>query len=76
MPGFFAFSGQRLREARELRGLSPEQLALAIGKTANAIVRYETGHGQPSIITLAALGAALGIDPRELIVPGLEAVAR
>lgn len=58
--------------------MSREQLALEIGRTANAIVRYETGHGQPSIATLGALGAALGVDPRDLLVEDddLEVVAR
>jgi transcriptional regulator with XRE-family HTH domain len=78
VPGLFSFSGTKLREAREARHVSREQLALEIGRTANAIVRYETGHGQPSIATLGALGAALGVDPRALLVEDddLEAVAR
>jgi transcriptional regulator with XRE-family HTH domain len=74
LSGFF-FSGRKLRDVRVARGRSREQLAVEIGRTANAIVRYETGHGQPSIETLAALGAALGVDPRDLIVSEVEAVA-
>ena len=64
----FIFSGELLRKTREEQCVSREQLALDIGRTASAIVRYETGHGQPSIATLGALAAALDVDPRVLLV--------
>ena len=65
----FIFSAERLREAREVKGLSREQLALASGSSYSAITMYETGHRSPSRATLLRLAAALGLSPRDLVEP-------
>ncbi len=54
------FSGQRLREARTAAGLSPEQVAVSIGRSAYSVHEYERGRVRPSAATLGALAAILG----------------
>ena len=52
--------GRRLRELREGRGLTQEQLALAIGTSQPYIARIESGITEPRLDTLQRLAAALG----------------
>ncbi|WP_416978664.1 helix-turn-helix transcriptional regulator [Streptomyces sp. T028] len=54
------FSGQRLREARTAAGLSPEQLALNVGRSFHTISAYERGLAQPPICVAARLADAVG----------------
>jgi transcriptional regulator with XRE-family HTH domain len=65
----FIFSADRLRDARELKGLSREQLALASGSSYSALTMYENGYRKPPRATLLRLAAALGIPPRDLVEP-------
>jgi transcriptional regulator with XRE-family HTH domain len=78
MPGFFVFSGDKLRAARERAGQSREQLALAADLTASTITVYENGYRGPSRAALIRLAGALGVSPRELVDedPMFAAVAR
>jgi transcriptional regulator with XRE-family HTH domain len=78
MPGFFVFSGAKLRDARERAGQSREQLALAADLTASTISVYENGYRGPSRAALIRLAEALGVSPRQLVDddPTFEAVAR
>lgn len=56
------FDGQRLRMARELLGLSQEELATAAGVSASAVSQFETGSARPSPSTVASLARELGWD--------------
>ncbi len=53
--------GQRLREAREGRGLTLRALAAQIGLTASLLSQIETGQVNPSVDTLFALAEGLGV---------------
>jgi Zn-dependent peptidase ImmA (M78 family)/DNA-binding XRE family transcriptional regulator len=53
----------RLRQARELRGLTQTALARQVGVHPSAIAQIETGRIQPSPEVLAALGRATGCPP-------------
>src|SRR5919108_1320892 len=50
----------RLRQARELRGLTQTALARQVGVHPSAIAQLETGRIQPSPAVLEALGRATG----------------
>jgi len=54
--------GERLREARQRRGISLRALARDIGVSASLISQIETGKSQPSVSTLYAITSALGIS--------------
>jgi Zn-dependent peptidase ImmA (M78 family)/transcriptional regulator with XRE-family HTH domain len=53
------FERARLRVARELVGISQNQLATQVSLSAAAISQFESGAARPSPDTVAALGAAL-----------------
>jgi transcriptional regulator with XRE-family HTH domain len=58
---------QTLKQAREARGLTQEQLEAASLVTQGTISLIETGSVKnPSWSTVRALAAALDVDPREL----------
>lgn len=44
--------GKKLRELRELKGLSQEELGKVLNKTKNNISQYETGKREPDLETL------------------------
>ncbi len=52
----------RLREERERRGLTREQLAKLAGVSANAIAQWERSEREPSWSNVLALTKALGVD--------------
>jgi transcriptional regulator with XRE-family HTH domain/quercetin dioxygenase-like cupin family protein len=54
--------GERLREARQLRGMTVRGLARAIDVSASLISQIETGKSSPSVSTLYAITAALDIS--------------
>lgn len=54
------FDGDRLRQAREYRGLRKVEVARALDLTAGAISQYEASKTKPSSATLAALALHLG----------------
>jgi len=63
----YYFSGRKLREQRERRGFTREQLAVrADGLTAHAIESYETGKRIPYVHKLGRLCGALNITPNDL----------
>ncbi len=62
-----AFPPNRLRELREQRGKSQQQVAEAIGTTQNQISRLESGERELTIGWMNKLGAALSIDPAEIL---------
>jgi transcriptional regulator with XRE-family HTH domain len=54
------FSGPRLREARKSAGLSPEHLAISVGRSSYSIREYEMGRVIPSTTILIAIADTLG----------------
>jgi len=49
-----------VRSARQAAGLSQEQLARRLGTTQSVISRWERGHDEPRVSTLAAIARAIG----------------
>ena len=73
----------RLRQARELRGLTQTALARQVGVHPSAIAQLETGRIQPSPAVLDALGRATGVPAgvlhaaeRTPLAAGLPALSR
>ena len=59
--------GERLRAARDLRGMSVESLAVVSGVNQYTIERLEeNGHRRPERYTLERLATALGVHPKDL----------
>lgn len=52
--------GLRLRELREAAGLSRSDLAAQAGISADAVVKWELGHREPTLKNAGKLAAALG----------------
>lgn len=59
--------GQRLREARVAAGLSQSELEEISGIPKARLSRYENGHVEPSIQTLARLSRALNVSEASLL---------
>ena len=62
----------RLRELREARLLTQQELAERAGVGVATIIRIETGQVAPHFQTLRKLATALGVEAGELI-PDLQA---
>ena len=62
-----AFVGERLRQARERRGLSQAELARRIETGPNQITRYENGQAEPSTIQLKRLARYLEVTSDYLL---------
>lgn len=60
-PGTPGFLGERLREAREARGLSATSLADLIGVSRQAVSQYEHGRVTPHPETLKAISRVLNL---------------
>jgi transcriptional regulator with XRE-family HTH domain len=58
----YGFMGDRLRQARQARGLSLRGLADVLGVSPSLISQVETGRAKPSVNTLYALATELGIS--------------
>lgn len=59
--------GERLRAARAARRLSLRELAGRLGVSASLISQIETGRANPSVSTLYAIAAELGVSLDELL---------
>lgn len=59
--------GHRLREARLAAGLSQSELEELSGIPKARLSRYENGHVEPSIQTLARLARALNVSEASLL---------
>lgn len=59
--------GNRLREARVAAGLSQSELEELSGIPKARLSRYENGHVEPSIQTLARLARALNVSEASLL---------
>jgi transcriptional regulator with XRE-family HTH domain len=47
--------GARIKSARLRKGLSQEALAEAIGSSRRNVMRWEGGHNEPRLLTIAAI---------------------
>jgi XRE family transcriptional regulator, aerobic/anaerobic benzoate catabolism transcriptional regulator len=63
----------RVRVLRKARGLSRVALAARSGLSVRFLARVESGHGNISVLRLAALARALDTRPDALLRPGAEA---
>jgi transcriptional regulator with XRE-family HTH domain len=66
MAADYSFSGKRFREIRERRGMSREELALAVNRGAIQIYRWEREIQLPSPATIGAIARALRVDVEQL----------
>ena len=57
----------KLREIRELRGVTQKDVASAIGCTANVYSRYERGEREPDISTICSLADYFEVSTDALI---------
>jgi putative molybdopterin biosynthesis protein len=69
-----AGNGGRLRQARQARGYSQQQLAHMAGVTRQAVSAVESGHSDPSLRAALGLARALGMTVEELFGPYAPAV--
>jgi transcriptional regulator with XRE-family HTH domain len=72
----YATIGDRLRQARQARGLSLRRLAEVLGVSPSLISQVETGRAKPSVNTLYALATELGISLDVLLFTDTQAVTR
>lgn len=61
--------GKRIRELREIRGLTRGQLGEKVGLDANRIRQYEIGSRTPKPELVIKLADALNVNPMSLYVP-------
>ena len=59
--------GAVLKEARARRGWSQEQVAAAAGLSRHCVGRMESGTDCPLVSSVAAIVAAVGADPSEVL---------
>lgn len=59
--------GQRLRDERQAHGMSLRHLAQRLGVSPSLISQIETGRARPSVSTLYAIAAELGVSLDELL---------
>lgn len=57
---------QSIREARESKGLSREELAVMLGVSASTIISWENGQSSPKTPTRIAIGHLLGVEAENL----------
>jgi transcriptional regulator with XRE-family HTH domain len=67
--------GDRLRAERRAHGLSLRELADRLGVSPSLISQVETGRAQPSVSTLYAIAAELGVSLDELLFAGRPDIA-
>ena len=59
--------GAKIRQLRQEKDMTQEELASSIGKLRPALQRIEGGHINPSIYTLREIAGGLGIKLEELL---------
>jgi transcriptional regulator with XRE-family HTH domain len=59
--------GQKIADARKLRGLTQGDLAKAVGVTAQAVSKWERGNSCPDIAILDEVARALSILVSDLL---------
>lgn len=61
---------ERLRQAREAKGITQKQLAKRVGVAVSTIQRAEYGPHEPSAVTLAMIAGELDVSLDELFENG------
>jgi transcriptional regulator with XRE-family HTH domain len=61
------FNGRALKDIREKRGLTQEQLAARSGVTVGTISQLERGVREPTLIVVSKIAAELGITITRLL---------
>lgn len=61
------FTGLRIRELRDRRGDTREELALRSRTHPTSLARIERGQGNPSLSTLTQIASALGTTVADLV---------
>lgn len=61
--------GAHVRQLREARDLTIEDLAEAAGVGARQVARVEAGRSSPSLLWLLAMASGLGVRPTSLLKP-------
>ena len=59
--------GQVVRQMREAKGMSQEELSFACGRHRTYISLIERGKNSPSLRTVWMLAEALGVEPEVLV---------
>ena len=59
--------GSAIKQVRQGRGLSQEQLALSAGVDRSYLGRVERGDNNPAVLTLVKIAAALDVTVGELL---------
>ena len=67
MEDWRAIVGTNVRKRRQGRGLTQEQLAFAAEIDLTYVGGIERGRRNPSVLVLARISSALGIEPGELL---------
>jgi Helix-turn-helix domain len=65
----FAFSGERLKVAREAAGFRREEVSIATGRSIWSIIGYETGKTEPPASVISDMAAMLGVEPGDFFAP-------
>lgn len=60
-------TGSTIKQLRERKSLTQNQLAELLGVTAKAVSKWETGNGLPDITLIQPLSLALGVSVPELM---------
>lgn len=60
-------TGQRIKSARKIAGMTQGELGEKLGVSGSAIAQYETGNRNPKYDTLQRIAAALGVHPGDLM---------
>lgn len=60
-------AGERLRQMRIAAGLTPEQVAVAVGRSSFTINGYELGKIEPPIHILAQIATYCGVTLGEIL---------
>lgn len=66
-PDIKRWVGERIRELRETKDWSQEELGFKSGLHRNYVGRIERGEQNIAIVNLAKLAKALGVRPSELL---------
>ena len=74
--GVMFFCGPRMREIREERELSPEEVAVATGRSSSSILDYETGDQCPPPHIVEKIAALLRVEVFDLFEEDARAEAR
>ena len=69
---FYSLVGERIREARKVRSLTQEALAMAVSLTRTSITNIEQGRQNFPLHTLIEIARALGVSSADLIPPDSE----